>query len=193
MRLTRGATYVVGGRVGMDDTHYFKWDLVLLLHSYSLYIYTPPPPFWGYDRSLSPSLAPPPPENLHSARSCPKKVEKTSSENTTFAKSEHPYRTCGSLGGIFSSSIFQFSIKNLSFRSWLSLKSRKNVKRKHVFQKNAFGCGLSLKSRKNVKRKHYFSKFGAPLSHFRPLGGIFCFLGFSSFWLKTYHSVRGYP
>ena len=34
-------------------------------------------------------------------RSCPKKVEKTSSENTTFAKSEHPYRTCGSLGGIF--------------------------------------------------------------------------------------------
>ena len=50
---------------------------------------------------LSPPLAPPPPENLHSVRGCPKKVEKTSSENTTFAKSEHPYRTCGSLGGIF--------------------------------------------------------------------------------------------
>ena len=66
-----------------------------------IYIYTPPPPFWGYARPLSPSLAPPAPENLHSVRSCPKKVEKTSSENTTFAKSEHPYRTCGSLGGFF--------------------------------------------------------------------------------------------
>ena len=34
-------------------------------------------------------------------RSCPKKVEKTSSENTTFENSEHPYRTCGSPGGLF--------------------------------------------------------------------------------------------
>ena len=41
------------------------------------------------------------PWNLHSVRGCPKKVEKTSSENTTFAKSEHPYRTCGSPGGRF--------------------------------------------------------------------------------------------
>ena len=37
-------------------------------------------------------------ENLHFVRGCPKKVEKTSSENTTFANSEHPYRTCGSSG-----------------------------------------------------------------------------------------------
>ena len=36
------------------------------------------------------------PENLHSVRGCPKKVEKTSSEHTTFEISEHPYRTCGS-------------------------------------------------------------------------------------------------
>ena len=64
-----------------------------------IYIYTPLPPQMGYARTLSPPLAPPPPENLHSVRGCPKKVEKTSSENTTFAKSEHPYRTCGSLGG----------------------------------------------------------------------------------------------
>ena len=35
------------------------------------YIYTPPPPFWGYARTLSPSFAPPAPENLHSVRSCP--------------------------------------------------------------------------------------------------------------------------
>ena len=72
-----------------------------------IYIYTPPP-FWGYDRLLSPSLAAAPPENLHSVRSCPKKVEKTSSKNITFAKSEHPYRTCGSPGGIFF--FFDFSI-----------------------------------------------------------------------------------
>ena len=38
------------------------------------------------------------PENLHSLRGCPKKVEKTSSEKLTFEKSEHPYRTCGSSG-----------------------------------------------------------------------------------------------
>ena len=39
MRLTRGATYVVGGRVGMDETHqvniHFNWDN-LSLYTYSL-------------------------------------------------------------------------------------------------------------------------------------------------------------
>ena len=40
-------------------------------------------------------------ENLHFVRGCPKKVEKTSSENTTFENSEHPYRTCGSSGWFF--------------------------------------------------------------------------------------------
>ena len=40
-------------------------------------------------------------ENLHSVRGCPKKVEKTSSENITFENSEHPYRTCGSSGRSF--------------------------------------------------------------------------------------------
>ena len=88
-------------------------------------------------------------------RGCPKKVEKTSSENTTFENSEHPYRTCGPPGGLFcfsvpplrhgrGSSPMSFSFWKLAFRSW-----------------------LSQKSRKNVKRKHYFWKFGAPLSHLR--------------------------
>ena len=69
-----------------------------------IYIYSSSPLLGVRSYAISsgaPPLAPPPPENLHSVRSCPKKVEKTSSENTTFAKSEHPYRTCGSLGGIF--------------------------------------------------------------------------------------------
>ena len=122
-----------------------------------------------------------------------KKSKKRQAKTLLLQNRSTPIALAARSAGFFSSSIFQFSIKNLSFRSWLSLKSRKNVKRKHVFQKFAFGCGLSLKSRKNVKRKHYFWKFGAPLSHFRPLGGIFCFLGFSSFWFKTYHSVRGCP
>ena len=38
-------------------------------------------------------------------RGYPKKVEKTSSENTTFKNSEHPYRTCGPPGGLFCSSV----------------------------------------------------------------------------------------
>ena len=38
---------------------------------------------------------------MHSVRSCPKKVEKTSSDNTTFKNSVRPYRTCGLSGGIF--------------------------------------------------------------------------------------------
>ena len=40
-------------------------------------------------------------ENLHSVRGYPKKVEKTSSKNTTFEISEHPYRTCGCSGAVF--------------------------------------------------------------------------------------------
>ena len=36
-----------------------------------------------------------------SFRAVPKKSKKTSSENTTFENSEHPYRTCGSSGGLF--------------------------------------------------------------------------------------------
>ena len=40
-------------------------------------------------------------KTLHSAADIPKKVEKTSSENTAFEISEHPYRTCGSSGCVF--------------------------------------------------------------------------------------------
>ena len=123
----------------------------------------------------------------------PKKSKKRQAKTLLLHNRSTPIALAACPTGFLSSLVFQFSIKKLSFRWRLSQKSRKNVKRKHVFQKNAFGCGLSLKSRKNVKRKHYFWKFGAPLSHFRPLGGIFCFLGFSSFWFKTYHSVRGCP
>ena len=43
------------------------------------------------------------------------------------------------------------------------------------YQKQPFRCGGPPKSRKNVKRKHNFCKFGAPLSHFRPLCRIFWF------------------
>ena len=89
----------------------------------------------------------------------PKKSKKTSSKNTTFEISEHHYRTCGSSGDFSSSLILQFSIKNLSFRS-----------------------GLSQKSRKNAKQKYYFYKKRTPLSHLRLfvayfshswLGGVF--------------------
>ena len=37
-------------------------------------------------------------ENLHFVCGYPKKIEKTSSENTTFENSKHPYRTCRSSG-----------------------------------------------------------------------------------------------
>ena len=112
MRLTGGATYVVGGG--------WEWARLTKSKYISIEVTCPPPPpppflllIYIYSSSpllgvcstacssAAPPLAPPPPENLHSVRSCPKKVEKTSSENTTFAKSEHPYRTCGSPGGIF--------------------------------------------------------------------------------------------
>ena len=43
------------------------------------------------------------------------------------------------------------------------------------YQKQPFRCGGPPKSRKNVKRKHNFCKFGAPLSHLRPLCRIFWF------------------
>ena len=42
-------------------------------------------------------------KNNHSVAEVPQKVEKTSSENTTFANSEHPYRTCGLSAGSFDS------------------------------------------------------------------------------------------
>ena len=69
----------------------------------------PPPPYLFLISILLPlpvrSAAirpvPPPPvgfglKTRRFVRSCPKKVEKTLSENTTFENSEHPYRTCGS-------------------------------------------------------------------------------------------------
>ena len=96
------ATYVMGWRVGMDTTQqvkiHFSWDNLILLHTYSLLVYSSP------SRSeLKRSIAPSPSvvfalKSRRFVRSCPKKVEKTSSENTTFEHSEHPYRTCGSPG-----------------------------------------------------------------------------------------------
>ena len=55
------------------------------------------------------------------------------------------------------------------------------------------GSWLSPKSRKNVKRKHYFCKIGAPLSHLRLARLDFFLLRFSNVRSKTYHSVRGCP
>ena len=179
MRLTRGATYVVGGRVGMDETHqvniHFNWDN-LSLYPYSLLIYSSLRAEWARKPAGS---SPPVVFGLKTrrfVRSCPKKVEKTSSENTTFENSEHPYRTCGPPGGLFcfsvpplrhgrGSSPMSFSFWKLAFRSW-----------------------LSQKSRKNVKRKHHFWKFGAPLSHLRLFRLIFLsfrFLPYVSFPLKN--------
>ena len=43
------------------------------------------------------------------------------------------------------------------------------------YQQQPFRCGGPPKSQKNVKRKHNFCKFGAPLSHLRPLCRIFWF------------------
>ena len=54
-------------------------------------------------------------ENLHFVRGCPKKVEKTSSENTTFENSEHPYRTCGSSADFSIFSYVSFSLKSQGF------------------------------------------------------------------------------
>ena len=56
------------------------------------------------------------------------------------------------------------------------------------FWKLAFRSWLSQKSRKNVKRKHHFWKFGAPLSHLRLFRLIFLsfrFLPYVSFPLKN--------
>ena len=40
-------------------------------------------------------------KNNHLATDVPNKIEKTLSENTTFANSEHPYRTSGLSAGSF--------------------------------------------------------------------------------------------
>ena len=77
-------------------------------------------------------------------RGCPKKVEKTSSENTTFENSEHPYRTCGPPGGLFRSRflpyvtaavppLYHFRSENLHFVRGYPKKVEKNAKRKHHF------------------------------------------------------------
>ena len=98
--------------------------------------------------------------------------------------------------GFVSSWIFQKSIKNLSFRCGRPQKSRKNVKREHVFQKRPFRGGRPQKSRKNVKRKHCSWKFDAPVSHLRPSAGAVDFWPsspMSNFWSKTDRSVADVP
>ena len=114
----RPVAYVLGGQVGMHETHqvkiHFNWDdlsLVSLLSflsflslfsplSLSLSLFLINILFLAGRVRPTPGRLPPlfhfRPETLHSVRGCPKKVEKTSSENTTFEISEHPYRTCGS-------------------------------------------------------------------------------------------------
>ena len=150
-------------------------------------------PFWGMiGRFLLRSLLRPL-KICIPLRTSPKKSKKRQAIIQLLKIRSTPIALAARSADFFSPWIFQISIKNLSFRCGLSQKSRKNVKRKHVFQKNAFGCGRPQKSRKNVKRKHHFWKFGAPLSHFRPLGRIFSFLALSIFRWKTYHSAADVP
>ena len=147
MRLAGGATYVVGGRVGMGETHqvniHFNWsNLSWGLSSSSsiptpyiyIYILLLPPSGGMIDGLLLRSL-------LRPLKICipfgavPKKSKKRQAETLLLQNRSTPIALAALPAEFLSSLIFQFSIKNLSFRSWLSQKSQKNVKRKHVFQK----------------------------------------------------------
>ena len=85
MRLTGGATYVVGGRVGMGETHqvkiHFNWSNLFsssssFFYTYSLLVYSS-----SVGSAVGRSLASSPPvvfalKSRRFVRSCPKKVEK---------------------------------------------------------------------------------------------------------------------
>ena len=77
-------------------------------------------------------------KNVHSAAGVPQKVgKKTSSENTTFENSEHPYRTSGPSAASFDflrSLIFDHQ-PIIPLRTSLKT-SKKNVKREPYFYKN---------------------------------------------------------
>ena len=178
----------MGGRVGIDDTHLTRshWKLVLLLllllllllHSYSLCIYTPPPPSWGYDRTLAVGLAPPPPKNLHSAADVPKKVEKTSSENTTFKNSMRPYRTCGSSGGIF----FFLNFPKIDQKPFIPLRtSPKKSKKRQArtrFSKTAIPLRTSPKKSKKRQAKTLLLKIRCARIALAAIGRSRWFLAF---------------
>ena len=136
----------------------------------------------GYDPSLAPVVAPPPPKNLHSAADVPKKVEKTSSDNTTFENSVHPYRTCGSLGGFF----FSVDFPNFDKKPIIPLRAvpKKSKKRqaKTRFSKKCIWLRTSPKKSKKRQAKTSLLKIRSTpiaLPAPRPRLFIFCALYFS--------------
>ena len=151
MRLTGGATYVVGGRVGMGETHqvkiHFNWSNLSSSSSSSSSIPTP----YIYILLLPPSGGTIDPYLLLEVSlplkicipfvAVPKKSKKRQAKTLLLQNRSTPIALAARPAEFVSSSIFSFSIKNLSFRSRLSLKSRKNVKRKHVFQKMHLAAG----------------------------------------------------
>ena len=93
--------------------------LLLKIRSTPIALAALPADFFSSGSSPSTPAAVPPlchfrSENLHSAADVPKKIEKTSSENTAFEISEHPYHTCGSSGCVF----FLFGSSPMSVFPW---------------------------------------------------------------------------
>ena len=112
----------------------------------------------------------------------PKKSKKRQAKTLLLQNRSTPIALAARSAGFFSSSIFQFSIKNLSFRSWLSLKSRKNVKRKHVFQKKCIWLrAVPKKSKKTSSENTTFENLEHPYRTSGPSVGSFAFLGFLIF------------
>ena len=142
------ATYVMGGRVGMDETQqvkmHFNWDNLSSSSSSIpipyIYILLLPPSGGTFDPYLLLEVSLP-------LKICIpfvavlKKSKKRQAKTLLLQNRSTPIALAARSAGIFSSSIFQFSIKNLSFRSRLSQKSRKNVKWKHCFQKMHLAAG----------------------------------------------------
>ena len=161
----RPVAYVLGGWMGMDETHqskiHFNWDnlslfsLLSSLYPYSLLIYSS---LRAECARLRPRFLP---YVIFFLKTCipfvaiPKKSKKRQAKTSLLKIRSTPIALAALPADFASSLIFQFSINNLSFR-----------------------CGLSQKSRKNVKLKPCFWKFGAPLSHLRLFRLIFLSLRF---------------
>ena len=81
----------------------------------------------------------------------PKKSKKRQAKTPLLQNRSTPIALAARPAGFFSSSIFQFSIKNRSFRSWLSLKSRKKRQAKTRFSKKCIW--LRAVPKKSKKRQ----------------------------------------
>ena len=87
-----------------------------------------------------------------------KKSKKRQAKTLLLQNRSTPIALAARSAGFFSSSIFQFSIKNLSFRSWLSQKSRKTRQAETHFSKTAIWLRVSPKKSKKRQAKTRFSK-----------------------------------